>query len=126
MTKTYSAKTHVSISVLLKSNKSARISFSPMTRGGSSYTTANKELQEAIEKHSQFGKMFKLTSSVEDAPKAPKTEKAKGLKEMKVASLDDAREYLVETLNHSWTKLKTQDAIMAAGKANGIQFIIEK
>ena len=123
MTKTYSAKTHVSISVLLKSNKSARISFSPMTRGGSSYTTANKELQEAIEKHSQFGKMFKLTSAVEDAPKAVKAEK-KELKEMEVASLDDAREYLVEHLNYSYTKLKTQDAIMAAGKANGIQFII--
>lgn len=123
MTKTYSAKTHVSISVLLKNNKSARISFSPMTRGGSSYTTANKELQEAIEKHSQFGKMFKLTSAVEDAPKAVKAEK-KELTEMEVASLDDAREYLVEHLNYSYTKLKTQDAIMAAGKANGIQFII--
>ena len=123
MTKTYSADTHVSISVLLKNNKSARISFSPMTRGGSSYTTANKELQEAIEKHSQFGKMFKVTSAVEDAPKAMKPEK-KELKEMEVSSLDDAREYLVEHLNYSYTKLKTQDAIMAAGKANGIKFII--
>jgi hypothetical protein len=60
---------------------------------------------------------------VEDAPKAVKAEK-KELKDMEVASLDDAREYLVEHLNYSYTKLKTQDAIMAAGKANGIKFII--
>ena len=123
MIKTYCAATHVSISVILKNKKYLRIAFAPMTRGGSSFSTADKEIQEALEKHAGFGKMFKVSAVVDDTPKkAEKVEKE--IKVVEVPSINDAREYLVERFNGSWTKLKTQEAIMNAGLANGIKFVI--
>lgn len=75
--KTYRAKSDVSINVVLKSGKSKHVSFLPMTGGGSVFRTADKDVQEALEKHYKFGKLFKL---VPDAAPATKTAKKQVLK----------------------------------------------
>lgn len=123
MLKTYSARTQVSISVVLKNKKSVRVSFSPRTMGGSLFYTKDAELQEAIEKHPQFGKLFKLENT--EVVKEEKAPIAASMKEIKVASLEDAKDYLKENYGIDWRKLKTSDAIMSIGKENGIQFVIE-
>lgn len=63
MLKTYKAKSHIGITVMLPSGKSQHVSFSSRTGGGSVFYTANPELQQAIERHPKFGRLFKLAES---------------------------------------------------------------
>lgn len=62
ITKTYKANTNISINVVLPSKKNLHISFNPLSNGSSTFTTDNEELQNAIEKHYNFGKLFRLFS----------------------------------------------------------------
>lgn len=68
MTKVYKSKSAVSISVFFKkTGKSKRISFSPLTGGGSVYYSKDKDEQAAIEANANFGRLFKLVA-VQDSP----------------------------------------------------------
>lgn len=60
--KKYTSKSDIAISVLLATKKSAHISFSPLTGGGSVFYTDDAELQTALEKHPKYGHLFKLAS----------------------------------------------------------------
>lgn len=60
MIKTYKANTNVSINVVLASKKNLRISFTPLSNGSSTFTTDNEEIMNAIERHYNFGKLFRL------------------------------------------------------------------
>lgn len=125
MIKIYTAYTNISISVNLNNNKSIRISFEPRTKGSSVFQTADKDVQDAMEKHHQYGKLFKLAETVQvEEKKAEKTAKNE-LKKVKVSSLEDAKEYLKENFAISWTKLRTQEIIMSVGKEKGVEFVIE-
>lgn len=57
--KKYIAKSHISLSVRLTDKVNAHITFSPLTGGGSVLYTDDEKLQEALEKHHKFGKLFK-------------------------------------------------------------------
>lgn len=97
------------------------------------YTTKNVVEQYVIENHPMFKngsiKVLKEIAIEEKkeqtaTPKPAEKKAAAKLEEVKVASLEDAKELLMERFGIAWTKLKTQDAIMAMAKANGIMFII--
>lgn len=58
--KTYKANTNISINVVLPSKKNLHVTFVPLSNGSSVLTTDNEELQNAIERHYNYGKLFKL------------------------------------------------------------------
>ena len=129
MRKKYKAKSHVSLSVALSSGKSTHVTFSPLTGGGSVYYTDNPELQRALEHHPKYGKLFKVDESepavAAAAPaKAAPDKPADGVKEMKFACLDDAKDWLVDKYGLSRTKLRSRTAIIEAGKKEGIELVI--
>ena len=64
-TKVYKSRTCIAINVVLASKKNRHISFEPCTDGSSSFTTSSPELQEAIEKHYNYRKLFYLESCIE-------------------------------------------------------------
>lgn len=69
MIKTYKANTNVSINVVLTSKKNLHISFIPLSNGGSTFTTDNEEIMNAIESHYNFGKLFRLHSTQDESKK---------------------------------------------------------
>ena len=70
MIKTYKANTNVSINVVLASKKNLHITFSPLSNGNSTFTTDNEEIMNAIERHYNFGKLFRLHSTQDESTKA--------------------------------------------------------
>ena len=58
--KKYIAKSHISLSVRVSQKTSAHISFSALTGGGSVFYTDDENLQQALEAHPKFGRLFKL------------------------------------------------------------------
>ena len=69
MIKTYKANTNVSINVVLPSKKNLHISFTPLSNGSSLFTTDNEDIMRAIEKHYNFGKLFRLHSMQDESEK---------------------------------------------------------
>ena len=58
--KTYSSKYCVSLNVKIAGGGYMHVSFSPMTGGGSRYCTVDLAVQEALERHPKFGRLFSL------------------------------------------------------------------
>ena len=119
---------------MLPSGARNRVSFNPVTGGGSTFTTSDAGIQEGLENHSFFGRQFVLAEVKDDAKPTvdngvtsstheTKKEESNGPKQVKVASLDDAKEYLVETFGLSRTKLRSKAQINAAASENGIEFV---
>lgn len=129
MTKKYIAYSHVAINVVLpKSGKGMHVSFTPVTGGGSVYVTNNEDIQKALERHSRFGKLFKIDINYKE--EEPVVEEAAAVEEpkvkvMKMASLDDAKAYLADNFGISRTKLRSKKQIEEAAAANGIEFSFE-
>nr|DAW84258.1 MAG TPA: hypothetical protein [Caudoviricetes sp.] len=69
MIKIYKANTNVCINVVLTSKKNLHISFIPLSNGGSTFTTDNEEIMNAIESHYNFGKLFRLHSTQDESKK---------------------------------------------------------
>ena len=61
--KTYKANTNISINVVLASKKNLHVTFTPLSNGSSTFTTDNEEVQNAIERHYKYGKLFRLHST---------------------------------------------------------------
>lgn len=124
MIKTYKSSSEIHISVMLPNGSRTRVVFSPKTGGGSTFITSDADIQAGLESHSFFGKQFVLAGVKEEKKQETAVEKAepKGPKQVKVSSLDDAKEYLVEHFELSRTKLRSKSQIMAAAEANGIEF----
>ena len=72
MIKTYKANTNVSINVVLASKKNLHITFTPLSNGSSTFTTDNEEIMNAIERHYNFGKLFRLHSTQGESKKKAK------------------------------------------------------
>ena len=147
MTKVYQSKSIVAITIFLAlSGKSKRISFSPLTGGGSVYYSKDAAEQKAIESHTGFGRLFRLASvqGANAAPKAPakpakgpeqegkpvapqQAEKpAQGAKEpirVKFTNIPDAKEYLCSAFQDiSRTKVRTKADVKAIGLAHNVIF----
>lgn len=60
--KTYRSKSDISVNVVMPSGKSLHVAFTPVTGGGSTFTTNDERVQKALEGHYRYGKMFKLFS----------------------------------------------------------------
>ena len=60
ITKKYKAKTQISLNVVLANSHCTRVSFQPLTSGGSVFKTDNANIQHALERHPKFGKLFRL------------------------------------------------------------------
>lgn len=77
ITKTYRSKSDISVNVVMPNGKSLHVAFSPVTGGGSTYTTSDERVQKALEGHYRYGKMFKLVSTqgVASSDNAAKVEK---------------------------------------------------
>ena len=61
--KIYLAKSVVSIRVSLDYGSTAQVSFEPLVNGGSRFVTTDMTLQDALERHSSYGKLFTLDST---------------------------------------------------------------
>ena len=141
MIKKYRAKSHVSLSVLLKSGKSVHVTFSPLTGGGSVFYTGDAELQQALERHLKYGRLFKLEvkkepptlvkqlryTSAAPEPSAevsekPAKKKAEPLKYV-VACNDDAKEYLADKFGVSRSKMRNRTQIEEVAKANNVELV---
>lgn len=131
MRKIYKAKTNVSINVVLSNKKNLHISFNPLSNGSSTFSTDNEDVMNAIERHYNFGKLFRLDSVVDDTkPSEEVVEKAEikdaaegtGLKRVKVSDIASAKDYLADTCGISRTALRSVKAIMEQATANGIEF----
>lgn len=149
-TKTYHSKSDISISVLVN-GKGLHLSFTPVSGGGSIYTVEDEKIQCAIEKHHNFGKLFKLRSEqkVEKVEKKVKGKIAKaedgagaesgsegtegigrsevpesdGKSQITVSCPDDAKDYLADKFGISRTSMKTVKAIKAIAESKNIEFI---
>lgn len=146
-TKTYYSKSDISISVLVN-GKGLHLSFIPVSGGGSVYTVEDEKIQCAIEKHHNFGKLFKLRSEqiVEKVEKKLKGKTAKaevetgaegssegndgaetpgndGKSQITISCPDDAKDYLADKFGISRTAMKTVKAIKAIAESKNIEFI---
>lgn len=121
MIKQYYSKSDISINVVLSNNKSLHISFMPLSNGHSEYITDNKDIQDAIEKHHGYGKMFKLKNSETTRKKSAAPEK-KTLQTIPVSDISAAKEYLADKYGVSRTLMKSPDDIIRIAKSKGIIF----
>lgn len=125
-TKRYIAKSHISISVKLSDGANVHISFSPLTGGNKSALYTNDEaLQQALEKHPRYGKLFHLDTTFQPvvAVKTEETPAPKRIKKVKVSCIDDAKEYLCDKYEVSRTKLNNEKAIKEFAAGKNIEFV---
>ena len=74
-TKTYKSPSNIAINVVLSNGSNLLVSFSSKTIGGSIFTTSNEEVQQAIERHYNYNKLFFLERTVITEDKVSKTKK---------------------------------------------------
>lgn len=125
MIKTYKSSTDVYINVKLSSGKFMHIGFMPLTRNGSVYTTEKQEVQEALERHHGFGKMFHLSESketVKSQTSAAPASASTTLRKVNVSDIEDAKDYMADTFGISRTMMRSVATIKALAKANGVEF----
>lgn len=125
MTKTYKSPACISLSIILPSKKSVRVSFEPKSANkGSVYHTDNEDIQYGLEHHYRFGKLFFLDKSEEKkkAEVKPKTEEKKAENVVKVSDLGTAKEYLAEKFGVSRTTMRSTAAVLAQAKLHNVKF----
>lgn len=125
--KKYISGTVVSINVVLPNGSNCRVVFTPLTGSGSVFFTEDKELQKAIEKHYNYGVLFREdkhyvdpSKMVEEKVEATPIESSKKI--VKVSDADAAKSYLAENFGISRTKMKTISQIQEAALSCGIEF----
>lgn len=131
MLKKYKSKSDISLSVRIKNDTSAHVSFSPLTGGGSVFYTEDEDLQYALEHHSKFGKLYKevempvYEEKVEESTPTDDgaSDEQSGYTNIHVDSLDDAKEYLSDHYGVSRTRLRTKARIIAEAAEQGIAFV---
>lgn len=130
-TKQYKANTSIAISVVLKSKKSMHVTFAPQSDGSSVFATSNKDLQDALENHYKFGRLFNLvsTTTAEEKPATAEEEAETTAPEpekivVKVADLQEAKDYLADKFGISRTtmKLNNKKSILEAAEAHNVVF----
>ena len=136
MIKKYTSKSTIAINVSLGEGKNIHVSFGAVTGRGSVYYTNDEALQAALEKHHQYGRLFKLQETIDEQPasvdspeggeeataRPTDTLHADAGSMVHVDGLDDAKEYLCEHFGISRTKLRTKASIIGAATTNGIVF----
>lgn len=109
-----------------------RIAFHATTNGRAYYITDDEELQKGIERHPWFKSKFYLESVEEpSADKQTSDEQAKPevqkeLVELNFVTLADAKNYLADKFGVVRSNIKTQEAAISAGEANGVKITFSK
>lgn len=102
------------------------IRFDELGNGCSQYITSDKEVQKELEMRRSYGNIFKgevvAKPTKEEEPKP--IEEAKADKtQVRVGSLVEAKEYLVQYCDMGRTQLRTKESILASAEENNIEFI---
>ena len=110
-----------------------RVAFSPTSGKESFFITSDEKLQEKIEKHPWYNDKFFLKSTVNDKPAKAAEPKAaelkvqsKEMRDMHFSTLADAKNFLSENFDVTRTSIRSTDAAVEAGKANGVNIIFDK
>ena len=142
-------KKYLSSSVIAFKALGVRISFIPLSTGGSYFITDDVKLQDAIEAHIWFGTKISLekgssntTESVNTAktastgdggttdgsgtPEGGDEDKGKEQIEMTFDNADDAKEYVANTFNVGRTKMKKTADIIKHALDNGVKITIKE
>lgn len=129
MIKHYKANTAISINVVLNSKKNMHVSFTSQTDGSSIYITDNEDVQNALEHHYKFGKLFKLASQETEAEgnteleTASQEEEVPEIRKVEVSDLASAKDYLADNFGISRTSMRSEKSIIEAAKAHNIEFV---
>lgn len=109
-----------------------RIAFHATTNGRAYYITDDEELQKGIERHPWFKSKFYLESVEEQSAdkqtsdEQAKPEVQKEMVELKFVTLADAKNYLADKFGVVRSNIKTQEAAISAGEANGVKITFSK
>lgn len=109
-----------------------RIAFHATTNGRAYYITDDEELQKGIERHPWFKSKFYLESVEEQSAdkqtsdEQAKPEVQKEMVELNFVTLADAKNYLADKFGVVRSNIKTQEAAISAGEANGVKIIFSK
>ena len=105
--KTYKANTNISINVMLANKKNFYLTFTPLSNGSSTFTTGNEDIQNAIERHYKYGKLFRLHSvqgqSEQKAAKAVEMPTAKAAEDTADAPVPATADNVTTTDNEEVT-----------------------
>ena len=108
-----------------------RIAFHATTNGRSYYITDDEELQKGIARHPWVKRKDYIESGEEASPQPSPVDREKGcdkkkLVEMSFLTLADAKSYLADKFGVVRSNIKTQEAAISAGEANGVKIIFGK
>lgn len=125
MIKTYKAYTSVVISCINKGSR-YHIAFDTLTNGTSTYTTTDKDEQEAIESHPWFDSKIYLQSSIDETEQVKKNRRKAAQKKLEqdvhiVQSFTEAQDWLAEKFGISRSKMKTKEEILAQADSCGVK-----
>ena len=128
MIKTYISYSDISINVHTN-KKNVHITFRPYSANkGSVFKTDDRDIQIAIERHYNFGKLFFLKEEYEVITTPQEEEIVSGDKleiiEVKVNSMQEAKDYLADKYGISRTALRNPKSIEAEAEKYGIKFIM--
>ena len=128
MIKTYISYSDISINVHTPNKKNVHIAFRPYSANkGSVFKTDDRDIQIAIERHYNFGKLFFLKEEYEVVATPHEEEIENGNKmviEVKVNSMQEAKDYLADKYGISRTALRNPKSIEAEADKYGIKFIM--
>lgn len=132
MKKYYSSDSHIAINVLLENGNSMHIAFTPISNGGSVYSTEAEVIQNALENHYRYNDLFVLDREedtnapieepTQNTEEDPNQAEESNIRKIRVSDIGEAKDYLAETFGVSRTSLRGQKAILEAAKANNIEF----
>lgn len=132
MIKHYKAKTDISINVVLKNGANMHISFIALSDGQSEFYTDNKDIQDALERHHRYGKLFKCIGVVENTPTVNRVpakeesiienEQEQKVVKIRVNDLSEAKDYVADNFGISRTLLRSKKSIIDAAAIHNIEF----
>lgn len=125
----YIAEKAISFSMMVKGRTdSVRVSFTSLSTGGSTYSTEEENIIEAMEKSPMYGKFYyRAPECVNDSIKSKKTARATAFKKKpvevdSVENWQEAVEYLVEQCGSNGDKLFAPEDILREAESKGVSF----
>ena len=86
------------------------------------YKTSDTVMQHIIEKSDYFKSGRIILVNVFESPEDIKAEEVKKVNVIKVGSIEDARDYLVDNFGATKSELRSRKAIEDCAKVNGVVF----
>jgi hypothetical protein len=115
---------------VLPKGENMHVSFNSLSNGTSEYTTDDSGIQQGLERHYQFGKLFYLAGSNEskepvDDEEVESTTYAYDIDKMESVEVSDiasAKDYLASKFNISRTKINAKNVDKLAAE-HGVLFV---